>query len=124
MRVLLDEMFPPEIARQLRERWSCDAIAVAELPELRSLSDDELFAFAQREGRALVSENVPDFIRLDASYRRDGKSHHGLVLTTERRFPRREAGTLGRLVLALRDLAEARHAGLADEVHWLGGWPG
>ncbi len=42
VRLLLDEMFPAEIARQLRERWDCDAIAVTERAELRSLPDDEL----------------------------------------------------------------------------------
>lgn len=102
MRLLLDEMFDHEIARQLRRRGH-DAVAVTERGDLRSRPDAEVFATAQQEWRAVVTENVDDYFDLDALYRARGEEHHGLVLTTGRRFPRGHRD-IGPLVRALDEL--------------------
>jgi menaquinone-dependent protoporphyrinogen IX oxidase len=52
-------MFDPVIAQQLRKRGH-DVDAIAELSELRALSDREILASATRSDRVLVSENVQE----------------------------------------------------------------
>lgn len=100
MRLLLDEMYPPAIAEQLRLRGH-DVIAVTERTELRSSADAAVFAAAQREQRSIATENVADFIPLANEADERGQLHHGLVLIDPTRYPRGVRRTLGRLVTEL-----------------------
>ncbi len=100
MRLLLDEMFPPTLAEQLRARGH-DVEAVKEHAGMISLPDAVLFGQAQGQRRAVVTENVSDFVRLDGEYRARGQSHFGLVLTSNATFPRGQPATVGALVSAL-----------------------
>jgi Domain of unknown function (DUF5615) len=54
-RLLLDEMFSPAIAADLRQLGH-EVIAVADRPDLRSKSDEEIFAWASAEKRWLLTE--------------------------------------------------------------------
>jgi len=102
VKLLLDEMYPPAVAEQLRTR-DHDVVSVHD-PEyhyLEGAPDDEIFAAALAHQRALVTENVPDFRRLESDALARGEKHTTLVFTTNRQFPRGEPGTLGRLVEAL-----------------------
>jgi hypothetical protein len=103
VKLLLDEMWPPEIAVQLRHR-GLDVAAVAERAELRGQPDEAIFAVAQAEGRVLVTENVADFRPLATARFQRGHGHAGLVFTSDRRFPRHDPRTVGRLVNALAEL--------------------
>jgi hypothetical protein len=87
VRLLLDEMFSPGIAVALRD-LDHDVVGIAERPDLRSMTDDEVFAWATAEGRWLLTENVKDFrpIMLRA-LQADGATV-GLLLTSNRAFPR------------------------------------
>lgn len=85
MRLLLDAMYSPAIAEQLR-RYGHDVIAAREDPALADLPDPDLFVAAQADGRALVTENVGDFLLLDMLYREQGRAHAGLILTSNRGF--------------------------------------
>lgn len=117
MKLLLDEMWPPEIAVQLRRR-NHDVVGVAERPELRGQPDALIFANAQTEGRAIVTENVIDY-RLLASYtRQGGGAHAGLIFTSNRRFPRHDSRTIGRMVTALNQLLQ-RGPQIANQEYWL-----
>ncbi len=102
MRLLLDEMYPTALAEQLRARWH-DVISVHDRSHvhLRSLADELVAAAAFQEGRALVTENAPDFRRIVAAADENGDPMPLLIYTANRRFPRAQAATLGRLVLAL-----------------------
>lgn len=105
MRLLLDEMYAPVVAEQLRARGH-DVVSVHE-PHYRRLQgapDAEVFAAALADDRALVTENVPDFRRLEADALARGAPHAALVFTSNRQFPRGEPGTTGRLVEALHTL--------------------
>lgn len=117
MRLLLDEMWPPDIAEQLRRRGH-DVAAVAERPDLRGQPDGAVFDAAQLEQRAVVTENIPDYRPLAAERLRRGESHHGLIFTSDRAFPRGDARTAGRLVSALDELLDAGGY-LVDREHWL-----
>ncbi len=117
MRLLLDEMWPPELARQLRDRGH-DVVAVAERPDLVGMPDAAIFAAAGREGRAIVTENVADFRPLAAADVSAGRAHPGLVLTSNRQFPRHDPRTLGRMLTALDELL-ASHPELPDSEYSL-----
>lgn len=119
MKLLIDEHYPPSIAAQLRARGH-DAVAVQEEVDLRGLTDPELFAEAQRRKRAVLTENVTDFLMLDAEYRGRQFAHWGLVLTSNRAFPRGKAATVGALVQALDELLqEADPEEASSRVTWL-----
>lgn len=110
-------MWPPVIAAQLRVRGH-DAVAVGERPELRGQSDPLIFAVAQSEGRAILTENVIDYRPLAAALVSQGQHHAGLILTSSRRFPRHDARTVGRLTNALHELLTAG-LDIVNSEYWL-----
>ena len=95
--LLLDEMFSPVIAQQLRDRGH-DVLAVAADPMLRALNDAQLYEWARSNGRRLVTENAKDFRRL--LRREEGAAGPGILLTCSRTFPRSRR-SMGLLVSAL-----------------------
>lgn len=62
MKLLLDEMFPSEAARHLREEFGHDAVHVDEMG-LRGVADPQVASVARGEQRAMVTENVADYAR-------------------------------------------------------------
>jgi predicted nuclease of predicted toxin-antitoxin system len=105
LKLLLDEMYPGAIADQLRAQ-GYDVISVHDYSWLEGSSDEEVLAAAVAEGRAVVTENVPDFCRLEANALARGESHAGLIFTTNRQFPRGDAAIIGRMVMALSGLLQ------------------
>jgi predicted nuclease of predicted toxin-antitoxin system len=108
MKLLLDEMYAATIAEQLRTRGH-DVVSVHD-PAYRRLEgapDEEVWACSVTDGRALVSENVPDFRRIEAAALARSEPVTRLIFTTDRQFPRGDPRTLGRLVLALDALLAA-----------------
>jgi predicted nuclease of predicted toxin-antitoxin system len=105
VKLLLDEMYAPVVAEQLRARGH-DVVSVHDLEyrRLEGAPDEEIFAAALAEKRMLVTENVPDFRRLEAHALARGEAAATLVFTSNRQFPRGESGTIGRLVEALHEL--------------------
>ncbi len=119
MRLLLDEMYPPTIAAGLRRR-GVDAVAVTERPELRNLSDPEIFAAAQVERRAVVTENIRDFVPIANDCDARGVTHHGLVLVNPSAYPRGRRQTIGAMVTALAALCLMLRSDEPTSVrHWL-----
>jgi len=86
-RLVLDEMFSPTIAAALRERKH-DVIAVAERVDLRSMTDDEVFAWAVADNRWLLAENMKDFRPILLRAMQAGGVITGLLFTSSRTFPR------------------------------------
>jgi predicted nuclease of predicted toxin-antitoxin system len=119
LKLLIDEHYPPGIAEQLRERGH-HAVSVQEEAELRGMTDPDLFAEAQRRNSAVLTENVADYIKLDAEYRSPHLAHWGLVLTSNRTFPRGKTTTVGALVNALDELMrQADSEDRSSKVIWL-----
>ena len=85
--LLLDEMFSPAIAAELRARGH-NIIAVAERPDLRAKPDEEIFAWAAADGRWLLTENVKDFRPIMLRALQAGSPCCGLLFTSSRSFPR------------------------------------
>jgi predicted nuclease of predicted toxin-antitoxin system len=104
LRLLLDEHFSPEIARQLRQRGH-DVVAVSERAELRGRPDRVHFASLPDQQRAIVTRDLADFRPLLAEALRRGSPTYGIVCVSHR-FPlnRQE---IGRLVNALAALMDA-----------------
>jgi predicted nuclease of predicted toxin-antitoxin system len=108
MKLLLDEMYVPTIAEQLRAR-DHDASSVHD-PEHHALEggpDEEVWAAAIADERVLVTENVQDFRRIEADALARSEPVARLIFTTNRQFPRGDPATLGRLVTALDVLLAA-----------------
>lgn len=119
MKLLIDEMYPPAIAEQLRDRKH-EVEAVTERIELRVLTDTAIFALAQQEQRAVVTENIDDFSIIADGYDQRGQAHFGLVLLSSGSYPRGSPATIGRMITELDRLLE-EHPETAPRSlrHWL-----
>lgn len=120
MKLLLDEHFSPRVSHRLRELRR-DVVAAREVAGVSGLADAELLDLAVRERRALVTENVADFVALHGARIVAGRHHFGLVFTSPRRFPR-TTRAVGRLVTALDALLlmHVTDEALFDQTWWLG----
>lgn len=112
--VLLDEMYPPALAKRLRDKGH-DVLAALDVEVgLASRSDDDVLVWAARNNRCVVTENVSDFARLAAQ----GATHAGLVFVSSQRFPRTTNGLI-RLGDALEAILAADQLPGPDGVIWL-----
>lgn len=119
MRLLLDEMLSPAIARELRARGH-DVEPVAGHPDREALSDPEVLALARAERRAVVTNNLRDFRPLHhEAITPGGAGHFGMVFIPGN-YRRTKADT-GRIIAALETIL-AQHPGeedLANGGAWL-----
>ncbi len=119
MKLLLDEMLSPAIARELRSRGH-DVESVAGNPDREARSDPEVLALARSEHRAVVTNNVRDFRPLHhEAITPGGPGHFGMIFLPGS-SPRTRAST-GRIIAALETLL-ASHPGeknLANGEAWL-----
>jgi len=100
-------MFSPAVAAELRALGH-DVIAVADRPDLRSKSDEEVFAWANGEKRWLLTENVKDFRPIMLRALPGGQPGCGLLFTRRRSFPRSRKNP-GPLINALHAWLAAGH---------------
>ncbi len=116
-RLLLDEMFSPQIAVELVRRGH-DVVAVAADPGLAGLPDEQILEWATEQRRCLVTENVRDYEALRRAAAAQGRARAGLLYCAPRRFPR-DRRFLGALVVALDKLIAAGELPGPDDVDWL-----
>ncbi|HEY2640791.1 MAG TPA: DUF5615 family PIN-like protein [Streptosporangiaceae bacterium] len=93
MKLLLDQMYPGKLARELRDQ-GIDAATVAELG-IAGRPDADVFAAAADGGYVLLTENVSDFVRLCSDHVAAGRHHFGVLMALSSRFSRRPAGYAG-----------------------------
>jgi predicted nuclease of predicted toxin-antitoxin system len=111
VKLLLDEMLAPAIARELRARGH-DAEAVAGRPDREALPDPEVLALARAEHRTLVTNNLRDFRPLHTqAITPGGPGHYGMIFIPGS-YRRTKADT-GKIVTALEAVLSA-HPGEAD----------
>jgi len=119
VRLLLDEMLAPVIARELRARGH-DVQAVAENPDRAALSDPEVLALARAEQRAIVTNNVRDFRPLHAdAVTPGGSGHFGMIFMSGNY--KRTKKDIGRIVADL-EVKLVQYPGdedLANAEDWL-----
>lgn len=124
MRLLLDEMWTPTIAVELRKR-DLDALAINEpevSPRYAGLPDDDVFARAQEDGRTIVTDNVADYERARRSWESRGGAHHGVVYALDPPFNRhRGEEVVGEMVRALERFLSSPEAAaeLFNRSHYL-----
>jgi hypothetical protein len=119
VKLLLDEMLSPAIARELRARGH-DAEAVAGHPDREALSDPDVLALARAEHRAVVTKNLRDFRPLHhEAITPGGAGHYGMIFIPG--TYRRTRNDTGKITSALENLL-AQHPGetdLANGEAWL-----
>jgi hypothetical protein len=111
LKLLLDEMFSPLVAVELRARGH-DAVAIKERDEWQSLSDPEVIALARAERRAVVTANLRDFRPLHAELVAPGGDGHAGIVFVPTTVRLTRAAT-GKLVKAL-EIPLAQYPGDAD----------
>lgn len=91
MRLLLDEMISPRIARALRDSDHDVQAIKGDRPDLESLADLELVRRMSAERRAIVTNNVKDFHPIHQRLIARGETHHGMAFTGDAAMPRSKA---------------------------------
>jgi hypothetical protein len=116
---LLDETFSPVIAAELRGLGH-DVIAVADRPDLRSKSDEEIFAWVSADKRWLLTENVKDFRPIMLRALQAGSPGCGMLFTSSRAFLRSRKNP-GPLIMALHAWLTAEPPAPSVTESWLPG---
>ncbi len=102
MKLLLDEMLSPAIARELRARGH-DVEPVAGNPDREAPSDPEVLAFARAEHRAVVTNNLRDFRPLHHEAITPGGAGHFGMIFMPGSYRRTKADT-GRIIAAIEEI--------------------
>lgn len=80
-------------------------------------SDVDQLLYATSEGRVLYSYNIGDFMALHSTLLREGKTHAGLILASQRGY------SIGDQVrLLLRISSERQADDMRNRVEFLGNW--
>jgi predicted nuclease of predicted toxin-antitoxin system len=119
VRLLLDEMLTPTIARELTARGH-DVTAVAGDPAHEALSDTDVLDRARAQRRTVVTNNIRDFRPLHTeAVVPGGPGHFGIIFMPP--GYRRTTADTGRIIAAV-EATLAEHPGesdLANAEAWL-----
>jgi len=86
-----DEDVTSELAKAVRQRgFSAQSTAEA---GMLNVNDEGQLAYAAEHGMTVLTYNARDFLRLAQHYASSGKSHAGIVISSEQ-YTRREFGQL------------------------------
>jgi hypothetical protein len=78
--IYTDELIDPALAVQLRS-LGYDAVSCHETGRNnRRISDRDQLAYAANDERAILTNNVRDFVPIDIRWKRQGRSHAGIVV--------------------------------------------
>jgi predicted nuclease of predicted toxin-antitoxin system len=113
VKLYLDEMIPTDLARLLRE-YGYDVVTAQEAGMLGKADSDHL-EYASAQGRAILTFNIRDFVKLHKRWLAEGKHHAGIVVSPEIEMKR--FSELLRLCLKLLDQALPEE--LADRLCYL-----
>lgn len=92
MKLLLDEMISPKIARELRGRGDFDVQAIkGDRSDLEAVADREIVRRIAAEQRTLVTNDVLDFQLIHNQMLAAGEEHYGLIFTSDSTMPRNKA---------------------------------
>ena len=118
MRLALDHHYSYVIAERLRERGH-DVVATYE-QGWQQASDEDLLGHCSNEGRALLTNNVRDFVAIAQRWAEEGRQHAGLIFTSDASLPRTRA-MIGTYVERLERLLVENpgEQDVVDQLLWL-----
>lgn len=119
MKLLLDEMLSPAIARELHSRGH-DVESIAGHPGREALPEPDVLALARAEHRALVTYNLRDFRPLHhEAISPGGSGHFGMIFIAG--SYRRTKDDTGKIITALEAILidHPREDDLANGETWL-----
>lgn len=118
MKLALDHHYSTSIAVQLRGRGH-DVVAAVERG-WETEADEPLLTICGQDQRALLTNNVADFMALARRWAAEGRRHSGLIFTSDSTIPRNRR-SIGRYVIALNKLLRTNPLddAFADRLHWL-----
>ena len=121
MRLLLDEMISPAIARELRERgFEVDAVK-RDRPELEAVPDREIVQRMTAERRAVVTNDIADFLPIHERILASGEEHYGMLFTHDATLARNKAAVPTWVETLATFLAQHQaDDALRSRVHYLG----
>lgn len=111
MKLLLDEMISPKIARELRSKGFDVQAIKGDRPDLEAVADRETIRRMAAGKRTLVSNDVLDFQLIHNQLSAAGEEHSGLVFTSDSTMPRNKAS----IPLWVKALGELLRANPADD---------
>jgi predicted nuclease of predicted toxin-antitoxin system len=120
VRLLLDEMISPRVARELRERGHDVQAIKSDRPDLASRGDREIVRQMAAERRAIVTNDIADFQAIHDRFLAAGETHYGMLFTSDATMPRTR-GAISQWVQTLSELL-ADHGdedALRNRVHHL-----
>jgi predicted nuclease of predicted toxin-antitoxin system len=91
VRLLLDEMISPKIARELRRKGFDVQAIKGDRPDLEAVADREIVRRMTAEKRTLVSNDVLDFQLIHNQLLAAGEEHYGLIFTNDSTMPRNKS---------------------------------
>lgn len=91
MKLMLDEMISPRVARELRDRGFDVQAVKGDRPELISTPDIEVVRRIRDEQRAIVTNNVGDFQPIHDQFMSRDEEHYGMLFTWDASLPRNKA---------------------------------
>jgi len=92
LKLLLDEMISPAIARRLRERGFDIQAVKGDRPDLDALPDADIVRRIALERRGIVTNDVADFEPLHRRVLACDEEHYGMLFTHDSTLPRSKAG--------------------------------
>jgi hypothetical protein len=118
VRLALDHHYPQAIAKELRNR-SHDVVTALER-DWDAWDDEPLLVACTVDRRTLLTNNVRDFAPLARQWAADGRTHCGLIFSSDSSMPRTKTN-VGAFVDALDSFLKD-HPGaddFNDRIHWL-----
>jgi predicted nuclease of predicted toxin-antitoxin system len=88
VRLLLDEMISPRIARELRGHGHDVQAVKRDRPDLASRGDRELVRQMSSERRVIITNDIADFQAIHDQLLAAGEEHHGMIFTFDATLPR------------------------------------
>jgi len=119
VKLTLDNHYSPAIARALANQ-GFDVVTAVE-KEWQMAPDGSILDLCRGERRSLLTNSVADFVALANDWHATGRTHSGLIFTSDASLPRTRA-TIGTYLRLLGDLmrADPGDDAMAEAVVWLG----
>ncbi|MFY9738060.1 MAG: DUF5615 family PIN-like protein [Candidatus Cybelea sp.] len=93
MRLLLDEMISPRIARELRKDGHDVQAIKKDRPDLAGRADRDLIRQMAVERRVIVTNDIADFQMIHDQLLATSEEHHGMIFTFDATMPRNKGAT-------------------------------